>query len=351
MKLILKYLLISLCFLFAQEKVFYLKYEENKNTIYKNQIFRVNLSLLSFDDNILYIESNMSNYRGIKIFDGSVQWQDLGENKFSSFLYFKALSTNIKLPDIHLTLVGYKDKYHQSVKGGSIQTKSLNWLGNSSYLLSSSLKVVDDETNIYDEKNNMLTLKFKGKNTNIEDLHIKGNEIIEQNITEINYAHPDMTATYYAIIPNYINEFKFNYLDINSGTFMTKTIKVTLDKKTSFLIQDINPDIKTYDKYKLILLMLFIALSLFMAYILKKISYLVFTLILILVLVKVFLIQTKTTIGEGSRFRVLPIDNSTIFYITKKNRKVVVLNKVDNYIKIQFQNKVGWVDEKNIIKN
>ena len=75
------------------------------------------------------------------------------------------------------------------------------------------------------------------------------------------------------------------------------------------------------------------------------------TLILILVFVKSFLIQTKTTIGEGSRFRVLPIDTSTVFYITEKDRKVSVLNKAGNYIKVQFTNKVGWVDRKNIINN
>lgn len=351
MKLILKFLIISLCVLFAQEKVFYLKYEENKNNIYKNQIFTMNLSLLSFDDNISYIESNMSNYHGVKIFGNSMKWKNDGENKFSSFLYLKALTTNIKLPDVNLTLVGYDNKYYQNIKGGIISTKKLNWLDNSSYLLSSSLEILNYESNIYDKSYNIVTLNIKAKDTNIKDLHIKGNEIVEQNLTKVDYSHPYVMAQYYAIIPNYINEFKFNYLDIESNEFKIITLDVSINKKTSFLVQDINPDIKTYDKYKLVLLLILVALSLFMAYYRKRISYLIITAILILVLVGGFLVQNKAIISEGSRFRVLPIDTSTIFYISDKNREVIVLNKVGNYVKVQFKNKVGWVDKKYITNN
>jgi hypothetical protein len=353
MKLILKYLFISLCFLYPQEKVFYLKYEKAQDHIYKDQIFRVNLNLLAFDDSILHIESDMSNYYGIKIFNNSMQWtyKDNEKDKFKAFLYLKALSTRIKLPDINLTITGYDDKYYQNIQGNIIQAKKLNWLDYSSHLISSSLKVLEYKSNIYDKGYNIISLKLKAKDANLKDLYIKNDEIVEQNITNIKNNYPYMTGEYSAIIPSYIKTFKFSYLNTTSNTFNILTFNVAINNKSDFLVEDINPDIKTYDKYKLILLLTVIVLSLFMSFYRKKISYLVIAFFLLLVLVRGVLFQHKAIISKGSKFRVLPIDTSTIFYISRKDREVVILNKVNHYIKIQFQNKVGWVNEEYIIKN
>ena len=353
MKLILRYFFISLCFVYANEQAFYLKYEKIQNYIYKDQIFRVDLSLLAFDDNIIHIESNISNYYGIKVFDNSMQWIYKGDDKdkFQAFLHLKVLSTNIKLPDINLTLIGYNNKYYKSIKGELVSSKILNWLDGSSHIISPALKVVSYQSNVYDKKHNIVTLQLKAKNTNLEDLHIKNNEIIEQNITKISYEYPYTTVEYYAIIPSYIKTFKLNYLNTNKNKFDSISLKIIPDNKSNFLVQDISPDIKTYDKYKLIFLMVLIALSLFMAYYRKKVSYLIITLLLILALFKSFLIQNKATIKEGSRLRVLPLETSTIFYINKIDREVIVLNRVGSYMKIQFQDKVGWINEKYIIND
>jgi hypothetical protein len=48
---------------------------------------------------------------------------------------------------------------------------------------------------------------------------------------------------------------------------------------------------------------------------------------------------------KGEKVHILPFKNSTVFLVVKTQTKVKVINKVDGYKEILFQNKVGWVKD------
>jgi hypothetical protein len=65
------------------------------------------------------------------------------------------------------------------------------------------------------------------------------------------------------------------------------------------------------------------------------------------VIISIKMPYNKITLPIGTKIKILPLDKSTIFLITKEKTRVEVIKKYKNFIKIIINNKVGWIYEKN----
>lgn len=337
-----------------QDTKIYFKYGEDKKNInlYRNQIFKVNLSLLVFNDKYFKITSKLSNYTGVKILDDDISWEYQGKNKWTSSLYFKAIYNNIKLPDINVSIDIDNQSSHKTImQGYRSKTRSLNWLRNSSKILANELDILDYTSKIYNKSHNILLITMKAKYANLEDIYINNKEIIGQGMKDLKFNYPWSDGVYYAIIPNYIKTFTFNYFNLNDKKFKDIEIFINASNDSNFLISDIDPESKLYEKYKLFFLILIIFLSLFLSFYRQKLSYIFIAVFLIIVLISQFVINEKGIMKKGSKLRVLPIKNSTIFYVSSQEENVKILKRNEKFVKIELNNKIGWVNEKYITKN
>ena len=60
----------------------------------------------------------------------------------------------------------------------------------------------------------------------------------------------------------------------------------------------------------------------------------------------------KAVLKPDVSVTILPTKNSTVFYTSRKNENVEILDKKDDYSKILFQDgKIGWVKKDDLVKN
>jgi len=84
----------------------------------------------------------------------------------------------------------------------------------------------------------------------------------------------------------------------------------------------------------------------------KRVIYLIF---LILLSVYYFIDTNPLNsikISANTKVQILPTENSTVFYVTPRVLYVQKVMTREKYIKIILSNgKIGWVKEKNVLKN
>jgi hypothetical protein len=55
--------------------------------------------------------------------------------------------------------------------------------------------------------------------------------------------------------------------------------------------------------------------------------------------------KKEITLKSGKQIHILPFKQSTVFMTTEIPTKVTVLNRKGGYIKIEINNKIGWVKD------
>jgi hypothetical protein len=337
----------------SEEKYIYLEYEKTPTEIYKNQIIELNVKSIITKNKILDVTSIFTGEEGIKILNPNSKWIKTQENRFDNKYYIQALENDIKIPDLIATFTLDKDTNIDEVLDG-FYSSTQPVMGSNDYssVLAKTLEVKHHKTTRYDNNYNILVLEMESKIGNLYDFHIENSEIKSQGIDNTFIKMPDTKIVYFAVIPIHWKKFRFEYFNIETDRFDVIEIPIIIDTENISTQSDLNPKDSPFELYKVIILGVVVLLLLILSIVKKSKLFSFMTVIVMIFLILEIIPYKKLTIGSEAKIRLLPTKNSTIFYITDQKSVVSEMKKIGEYRKIMFDNgKIGWVNEKDIIKN
>lgn len=203
-----------------------------------------------------------------------------------------------------------------------------------------NLKIVNPIASNYDTKNNLLFFTLKCKNCNIKDFNLtypQKLKIINQN-----------EASIFLIVPKFLKKLNFYYFDLNHSTFKKVFIEIKTKQQTISTQTNINPENKNFFTPLNILILTTIAFVLLIFLIYQKLWIFFIAIILSIPLVYQFIPKGEIILPKNTQIKILPTPQSTTIEIVNTPTKVKILQKNKNYIKIKYQNKIGWVKNDDI---
>jgi len=305
-------------FLFSNSII---KYLNLKPFYYENQIALLKIKVISNENNLSFFSPNLN----------------IEVNKTNPYIYllnvkFKADKNSSK----NIFILPTKEiiNLNKIVKLKTLSSPPSNF----SHIFADNLKILNPiSTNI----NNKIMLSFtiKAINANLEDFKIK-----DGNLTLLNQNE----ATYFTYLPLNTKKFTFYYFNTQIDNYKKISIPIKLKEIIISTQSNINPEENKFLTPLNIFILIIISLFLIIFLVYKKI-----VILLIPILLGVYLILSSIPKGEkilikNSKVRILPTQNSTVFYSPHIDTKVQILKTSKNYSKIKIDNKIGWVKNENL---
>ncbi len=320
MKKIIAILFIPL-FLFASDIV--IKYENLKPFYYKNQIVNLKIKILSAKPNLLF--SNSPNI-------------DLNITQINPYIY--KLNARFKADKQNKIIEIYNNEQNETINLNKIiKIKNLPKIDHFSGVLANNLKIINPISSKYETNKTILSFTIKCKNCNLRDFNLSKKE----NLKVLS----NNEATFYIILPKNKKELTFYYYNLLQNKFDKIEIPIILKENTISTQTNINPNENKFFTPLNLLLLILTAIGLVVFLIYQRVWLLIFPLLFIVLILIQFLPKGEVVLKKGTKLQILPTQNSTVFYIVKKKKKVKILNKRGNYLKVKINNKIGWVYENN----
>ena len=334
----------------AKQNIF-LSYEKPPSNIVVNQQFSIKVKAIVTTQNFDKIKNRIIPQENLKVLNSDENWTKQDDYIYYKTFYLRAKENNATFPQIFFEL--YKnDKLMASQKFPDVKLNIIN-LHTGKYfsnVVANSLDIVKVKTTKFDENNLMVVLEILAKNANLKDFKLSW--VIRDGIDSFVDKFPMSKIYYYAIVPKYTNKFVFTYFNIKQNRLIKKSINLIINDEEISTQSDLNPQESSFNLFKNITYGSLAIILLLIFFKRRRIVYLLFFIILIVLFFSNINPLRNIFISKNSKIYILPIKNSTIFYITPNKMKVQKLNKRENYIKIILPNKkIGWVKDNNVIKN
>jgi hypothetical protein len=310
------FLLFLFIKLFASDLI--ITYPNLKNFYYQNQIVNLKIKILSSKD---------------------LNFSFNGELNITKKPLLYLLNLKFKNDSNH-TLFIISSDFNKTINLNQLyKTKKIENTPKFCNVFAEDLKILNSISTLTDN-NILLSFTIKTKNANLEDFNITKDE----NLTLIN----SNEATYYVTLPKYAKNFTFYYFNTQDENFKKIEIPILLKEETISTQTDINPEEKNFFTPFHILILSIIAFFLIIFLIYQRIFILIIPIFLSVYLVLQIFPKGEKILKKDSPIRLLPTNNSTIFYKPPLDTKVKILNKTKNYTKIKIDKKIGWVKNEDL---
>ncbi len=334
-------------------KSIFLSYEEEIKTVYVNEIFKVTVKIIAAMENPSF-SYDFSGGKDYELKNPSAFFHQIDNNQYMITFYFKLKSPSATLPNIKITARDDKEtKESETLPRLTPKIISLKKSPEFCGILADNLKVIKFKTTNFDEKKYMFVMKIKYERANIEDFHIGWTLKDKVEDRKGNFLKGEII--YLAYIPSNTKYFNFKYFNLQKRRFESFSYPVVLEKEDLSTQLELNPKASKFDLYKDgilgFLALIFVLVSVFKLKKNQKSGYLYLLLALIIAGYIIYdqLPFSDKVVKKNTKVRILPTENSTIFYTPEKDIKVKVLNKRGEYIKVMFpDNKIGWVKDEDL---
>ena len=335
----------------VRSKTIFLSYLKNPKKVYINQHFPLEIKAVLTAQNIKSIGTEFIGGKNFQVLNDTAPWKQVGEKTYVVRYRLKLTSVDAVLPHIRVvsknkrgkksaeTLKAYPQK-HIALKANELFSN----------VLAKKFNLITHHEKKYDDKSIIVLLEMNATGANLEDFHLPFAS--RQGIDTIKEEGDSQNIFYFAVLPKYQKELKFKYFNLNTNKFNRISFPIILGDSSISTQTNLNPQKSKYFFYKVIALLslAFILLLLYMRY--KKGYLLFFALIIAVYTIYTKLITNNLSIDSGVLIRILPTNNSTIFFKTTKAMEVKVLLKKNGYTKVLLPNtKIGWIKDADLAKN
>ena len=185
-------------------------------------------------------------------------------------------------------------------------------------------------------------MEINATNSNLDDFKIP--YAIKSGVDNIKDIYKSQKAYCFAIVPNTLKKFKFSYFNTFDNNYKIFSFDIVTKDQTISTQTDLNPHKSEYLIYKTILLVS-VSFILLLFYIRKR----NYTLLLIIVMLVGYagylnMPMSKIILQKGVNLKILPTENSTVFYIVPYKIEAKVAYERKGYYKVILPNqKIGWV--------
>jgi len=310
-------------FLFANDAI--VTFQNLNPSYYQNQIASFDIRIgLSQKDNIKIIPTKK---------------MSITLKKLNDYLYLLHVKTKITDPMPSIIIKG-TNLYKKVDLNKYIKITKLPQNKRFCNVLANKLEIKNAFASKYKDNKIILTFDIKCDNCNIEDFKLP----YEQKLT----VKSPTNATYYAILPQNTKRLSFDYFNLKKNSFESVSIPVVLKDETISTQTNINAEQKTFFTPLNILILSLIAFTLIIFLIYRKIWLLIFPLALAGALVYPYIPKGEVTLPAKTKMYILPTKQSSVIYITNHPTSAKVLKRINNYLKVKINNKIGWVKNEDI---
>ncbi len=332
-------------------KMLYVSYDEVPHNGYVGELIGLKIKAitpLKFES--IYVKDTNLSMGSIK--DLNPAWEKIDENIYTKTIYYQAKIPLEKLPNFNVELLMQDGKTENSV----LKSKDINIIkindddGKFINIFAKNLEIKKYKTTRFDQDSLIMIMEIVASEANIDDIYFKNYK--KQGSDSKSGKFPNNSLFYYLIIKQDTVSVDFSYFNTNENAFVNISLPVVLSQDDLSTQIGLNPKKSRFELYKEIaagaLCVLFLVLLIFKRKIIFAFLALVFGGYLLFNKLSFYNISLK----QGSKIRILPTQNSTIFSTIKQNTKVEKLDKYEDYIKVILPNgKIGWAEEDDVIKN
>lgn len=316
----MRFLLLLILFISLWSKDLIITYPNLKKYYYKNQIINLQIKILSSKE----LNFSLNN----------------GEINITKKPYLYILNIKFKNNDLNNSLTLTSKDFNKTINLNNLfQTKTIDKIPNFCNVLADKIEILNPISTLTDNKI-LLSFTIKTINGNLKDFKINNDE----NLTLIN----ENEASYYTYLPKHTKNFIFYYFNTLDENYRKITVPIILKEETISTQTDINPEEKTFFTSFNILILVIIAFFIIIFLIYQKTVILIIPIVLSAYLIITVLPKGEKILKKDSEVRILPTQNSTVFYKPIVDTKVKILNKTKNYTKIKVDGKIGWVKNEDI---
>ncbi len=336
---------------FIKSKNIFLSYLENPKKVYVNQHFTIKIKAILTADHLKSIATSFLGGKSYQVLNPDSAWKQVGDKSYVNSYTFKFTALTSSLPNIKVSSISSSGKKSSEVlKAYPQRLIALKESRLFSGVLAKNFTLLAHHEKKYDDKSNIISLEINATDANLEDFSLP--QTLRQGIDTMHKSNHAENIYYFAILPKYQKELKFKYFNLTTNKFNRISFPIVVSDSSISTQTNLNPQKSKYFFYKVIAL-LSLALILLLLYIkYKKTSLLFLALLLSVYTVYTKLISNNLTLKKDMIIRILPTQNSTIFFKTAKEMEVKVLLKKNGYTKILLPNtKIGWIKDADLSKN
>lgn len=338
--------------LFAAKNL-YLSYKKIPNQVYKNQKIEVIVKALITTDNFDGLSTSFSNSSNVTVLNANSVWRKVSNDTYENSYYFKAKSSNFKLPNINVKLqvngsvLDESELSSPSIRYSDIGTGDTRFSG----VMADKFILKAYKTKQYNNKEALTIIDIDAQNSNLEDFKLQG--ITEQGVSAIKEEDGKQNLVYYFVTPIYEKKVVFTYYNLATKSFKDIKIPLILQNELVSTQTDLNPNDSTFERYKKIFAIVVFALFLIL-FVIKRNKILMILAVITFVIALLYnLPNSKGIVKKDSYVYILPTKNSTIFFKVDNNQKVEILQRKNGFIKVLGLDNdfIGWIKEESFGTN
>ncbi|WP_178139908.1 SH3 domain-containing protein [uncultured Campylobacter sp.] len=281
------------------------------------------------------------------------QWVKSEDNKYVGTFYLEATSIDAKTLKVSLTLKRNGENYQSSnINIFLPKLKELRSDENYNHIVADNLEVKKFKTTKFDDINNIMVVEIYGNNVDLSAFNIENKTVLKQGVDTINGDFNSQSAYYFAVFKPNKKSLDFNYYNLKKAKFESFSLPVSVEDDDVSTQIGLNPKQSEFSTYKDVTIYSCAVIFLLLAIWRRRLSYFFVAAIFIAFGIYTYNPFGKAVLKPDISVSILPTKNSTIFYTSRKNENVEILDTKGDYSKILFTDgKIGWVKKDNLVKN
>ena len=281
------------------------------------------------------------------------QWVKSEGNQYVGTFYLEATSIDAKTLKVSLDLKRNGENYqNSSINIFLPKLKELRSDENYNHIVADNLEVKKFKTTKFDDINNIMVVEIYGNNVDLSAFNIENKTILKQGVDTINGDFNSQSAYYFAVFKPNKKSLDFNYYNLKKAKFESFSLPVSVEDDDVSTQIGLNPKQSEFSTYKDVMIYSCAVIFIFLAVWRRRLSYFFVAAIFIALGIYTYNPFGKAVLKPDISVSILPTKNSTIFYTSRKNENVEILDTKGDYSKILFTDgKIGWVKKDNLVKN
>ena len=281
------------------------------------------------------------------------QWVKSEDNKYVGTFYLEATSIDAKTLKVGLDLKRNGENYQSSSINIFLpKLKELRSDENYNHIVADNLEVKKFKTTKFDDINNIMVVEIYGNNVDLSAFNIENKTILKQGVDTINGDFNSQSAYYFAVFKPNKKSLDFNYYNLKKAKFESFSLPVSVEDDDVSTQIGLNPKQSEFSTYKDVTIYSCAVIFILLAIWRRRLSYFFVATIFIALGIYTYNPFGKAVLRPDISVSILPTKNSTIFYTSRKNENVEILDTKGDYSKILFADgKIGWVKKDNLVKN
>ncbi len=325
----------------------YASYAEIPKQVFKDEIFSVTYKVIPALNNTTDIEYKFPKLHGVKVLN-NIPIRSKEKHAYLDTFNFIAYTKYARFPDVNITLLGFNSEVIASklLQAEKLKVITLNPPQGFSNVLADSFTLIDYKTNKFDRKSNITVFTASSKRGSLKKFALK--ESMKEGFEALSDEYTESNMTYFTIQSKEIEEIEFSYFNLKTKQFESIIIPIILDDDKVSTQSDIKPKEKTHVYIKSIFasVVIFIFLVVFILH--RRYYYFIPIVLSIVYLIYIFLPEKAVCIKAQSDVYLLPMKSGTLFDKIDVQQNFDIQGRTDGFIKININNKIGWVKNENI---